>query len=97
MSTTSAPCVGSGFCCITARCALGAQLHGPGTDCPSLVWRDGRYWCGEVLREPAVGPRLDVGAGCCAPLFNDLRRAILASMTLDSESSSEAAKRVGGV
>ena len=72
------PCVGSGLCCLKARCGLGVQLHGPGKECPSLVWKHEKYLCGEILKaegEEAENLRkqLSVGAGCCMPLFNDLR------------------------
>lgn len=80
------PCVGSGFCCKKARCWIGAQVHGPGRDCPSLVLKEGRYWCGEVLKatgdeQEAMKQDLSIGEGCCMSLFNHLRDAILLNMT----------------
>jgi len=70
------PCVGSGFCCKKARCVLGALKHGPGDNCPSLVWKDGRHWCGEVLNtegaeQQKVVAHLYIGEGCCSPLNSD--------------------------
>lgn len=76
------PCVGSGYCCKTARCMLGAQVHGPGDNCPSLVWEDGRYWC-QLVKEAAgedsdrLRTELAIGAGCCSPLFNQDRLIVL--------------------
>lgn len=76
------PCVGSGLCCKTARCQVGVEKHGPGRDCPSLRERDGRYWCGEIedadeAEAARLREHLYVGAGCCMPLFNEVREAIL--------------------
>jgi len=79
---TYTPCVGSGYCCKKARCVLGALRHGPGDNCPSLAWEDGRYWC-QIIKE-ADGEALDllkadlaIGAGCCSPLFNQDRLIVL--------------------
>lgn len=72
----AAPCIGSGFCCKQRRCFLGARKHGPGADCPSLVERDGRHWCGELLAAGAeeatvIRRELYIGAGCCSALNSD--------------------------
>ena len=83
------PCIGSGLCCLKARCFLGVREHGPGAECPSLVWKDGRYWCGIVLKAALVSPeeqenlkrQLYVGDGCCMSLFNSLREERFKSMT----------------
>jgi hypothetical protein len=78
------PCVGSGLCCLKARCWIGTRVHGPGDKCPSLVWEDGRYWCGEILKsqDPEQLKReLYVGDGCCMALFNTLRQERLRDMT----------------
>jgi hypothetical protein len=82
----SKPCVGSGLCCLKARCFLGVQVHGPGAECPSLVWKEGRYWCGEILKAEGetlehLRQQLYVGEGCCMPLFNSLREERFRSMT----------------
>jgi len=78
----ASPCVGSGYCCKKAPCPLGVQLHGPIAPCPSLVEKDGRHWCGEILRAPpeeAARLRQDlyVGAGCCSPMNSDRQRVLL--------------------
>jgi len=80
------PCVGSGLCCLKARCSIGVMVHGPGAECPSLVWKEGRYWCGEILKAEGearedLRRQLSVGAGCCMPLFNSLREERFRSMT----------------
>lgn len=80
------PCVGSGLCCLKARCWVGIRVHGPGNRCPSLVWDEAqrRYWCGEILKskEPEkLKEELYVGAGCCMSLFNTLRQERLRDMT----------------
>lgn len=69
-------CINCGWCCKKSRCGLGAQLHGPGRDCPSLVFKEGRYWCREVMEaEGAEKERLidglSIGGGCCANLNTD--------------------------
>lgn len=76
-----APCLGSGYCCKKARCTLGAYLHGPGRDCPSLVFKDGRYWCGAVLdaegeRKQFLIDQLHIGAGCCSSLNSDRQKML---------------------
>jgi len=76
------PCVGSGLCCKKARCVIGTMKHGAGGDCPSLVERDGRFWCGEILNAaPEIAAKmrehLYVGAGCCMPLFNQAREQLI--------------------
>jgi len=61
------------------------------------VWKEGRYWCGEILKaeekmatgtEGASGfvlesmkRQLYLGDGCCMPLFNSLREERFRSMT----------------
>jgi hypothetical protein len=80
------PCVGSGLCCLKARCWIGARIHGPGDKCPSLVWKDERYWCGEILKAEkaeaeSLKQELYVGEGCCMPLFNTYREERFRSMT----------------
>lgn len=60
-------------------------MHGPGTNCPSLTFHSGRYWCGAIERAGAekaqLKKQLYVGEGCCMPLFNDMRDERLSSMT----------------
>ncbi len=58
-------CNGCGICCLRETCALGIDIHGH-TDgpCPSLTWRDGRFWCGLAEESPLVAFLLGVGFGC---------------------------------
>lgn len=81
------PCVGSGLCCLTATCVIGAEIHGAQAPCPSLVWdkEAERYWCGEIMKgspkeQERLKEQLYVGAGCCMPLFNHLRTERLISL-----------------
>ena len=79
-----APCIGSGFCCKKAPCWVGLRVHGPVAPCPSLVFKDERYWCGEILKadgaeEQALMDDLSVGAGCCANLNSDRMVMLLRS------------------
>jgi hypothetical protein len=83
------PCVRSGMCCKTIQCAFGEwdaakhqctflqeAEHGPGF----II-----YSCGKKAEIEALPPeyRADLnpafGAGCCMPMFNEARRAILAA------------------
>jgi hypothetical protein len=70
------PCVGCGFCCRQAPCALSVRIYGGGPKCPALVWDGKRYWC-KIISHPIVGPKhreeLAIGAGCCSPMFNQDR------------------------
>jgi hypothetical protein len=59
------PCVGCGYCCITARCSIGLFLFGQEGRCPALKWNGNRYMCDLVdLYKNA----LNIDRGCCAPL-----------------------------
>lgn len=81
---TFAPCVGSGMCCKKAPCPFGEA--GPDGGCIYLeererlagnvvVYRCGRYeW---IQKQPGADFSPAFGAGCCQPLFNENRRAIL--------------------
>ena len=89
------PCVGCGYCCKKATCGLGATIHGAQVPCPSLVFEDGRYWCGEVLTAERTNRSeaeklkswLYIGVGCCSPLNSD-RWPYLKKMKEDQESES---------
>jgi len=59
------------------------MVHGPDDKCPSLVEKEGRFWCGMILEAETNGDteraawlreNLYVGAGCCSGL-NSLRYA----------------------
>ena len=91
-SLIGSPCIGCGYCCKKARCWV--SLHINGTDkrpCPSLVFKDGRYWC-EIV-QTAVGEdkekiinELAIGGGCSSALFNSHREAMDGN-SFDSEES----------
>jgi|WetSurMetagenome_2_1015567.scaffolds.fasta_scaffold11132_11 hypothetical protein len=77
-------CIGCGYCCTVAPCSLVWEHHlleslKPGwSGCPSLVFKDGRHWCGVLLKAEGkemikVMAELFIGAGCCSQL-NSWRR-----------------------
>jgi len=79
------PCVRCGFCCKQAPCHLGG-----GVPCVFLAEdpaEKGRYLCRQVTEAPTAELRsryereLAIGQGCCSPLFNDERSAILRSVS----------------
>ncbi len=66
-------CNGCGYCCQQEVCQLFVEVHGtkPDAPCPSLVYKDGRTYCGLVLwASPEIGALfmrlLGIGRGCCA-------------------------------
>jgi hypothetical protein len=75
-----APCVGCGYCCRKVRCYIGTLMHGPGNNCPSLVWSGERWRCQLVLdheelkTDPRISYDLHIGEGCCSPLNTDRRK-----------------------
>jgi hypothetical protein len=77
MMTDFSPCVGSGHCCLTAQCALGAIRYGRHPVCPGLFEEGDRYRCRLVIEDAAVARDLAVGAGCSSTLFNVRREKIL--------------------
>lgn len=70
-------CVGCGYCCKTAPCALAVRIYGNITSCPELIWDEDahRYWCrackGEGGLRAEYRAELFIGAGCCSPLNSD--------------------------
>lgn len=79
------PCVGSGMCCKASPCPYGERVPETGW-CAFLVpWADSgtehpRYRCGkfeEISKQPDAWLVPAFGAGCCSPLGNSARRAIL--------------------
>lgn len=58
-------CIGCGYCCEKAMCALGVRVHGASLpECPFLYREKGVYRCLLVSRGYHVGQ----GEGCCSPL-----------------------------
>lgn len=84
LETPLRPCVGSGHCCKVAPCVHGAP--GPDGACVFLeAWPEGtietpRYRCGryeEIRSKPGSEFYPAFGQGCCSPLFNVARSAIV--------------------
>jgi hypothetical protein len=73
-----APCNGCGYCCQQEVCRVGSAAFGDvAAPCPTLLFVQGRYWCGLVLavyearrQDPSVLPVLEdtlaIGRGCDA-------------------------------
>jgi hypothetical protein len=83
------PCVGCGYCCITAPCWVAQRIYGNGvTECPGLIWDEEkkRYFCflctinvvGKDYRE-----ELHIEKGCCSNL-NDWRKDVKPRREKDS-------------
>lgn len=71
-------CCGCGYCCMKARCALGAYTYGYSTQqCPALVFNEGRFWCQLALESDEAKEHLFVGTGCSSSLLNTQREAFL--------------------
>ena len=91
------PCVRSGMCCKSIACAFGewdAALH----QCKFLLETERGtgftiYACGKKAEIEALPEymRADInpafGAGCCMPMFNANRKAILAHRAKQSKES----------
>lgn len=69
-------CLGCGYCCSKAPCLVGQAAYGPVVPCPGLVFKDGRFWCREVLAAEGDEEQWEqtsssvggIGAGCCSGL-----------------------------
>jgi hypothetical protein len=69
-------CVGCGYCCLTAMCAVGYLVYSAGKEvdvperCPYLLWNkeDGRYWCGLTEVHEKFKSLIHAGEGCCSTL-----------------------------
>lgn len=76
------PCVGSGFCCTKQPCAYGL-MNETNTGCKYLTPPNelgqlacGRYdWIKENVPNWQYYPAF--GAGCCMPIFNDMREKVI--------------------
>lgn len=86
-------CIGCGYCCAKAPCAIGYQLHGEKAPCPELGFVSGRHWCMWVIKQELKNDEaegvmahkaLDIGEGCCSPL-NSWRRESLEDRTKSEE------------
>jgi hypothetical protein len=59
-------CVGCGYCCLKAPCALSVRIHGYMQEkCPALIWSGTRYLCRYADH---FKTELAIGAGCCSAL-----------------------------
>ena len=72
-------CVGCGYCCIQAPCAVALRVYGPVDECPALTWEVDRYRCKLALLPGSLGENfrkeLVIGTGCSSSL-NDWRRDV---------------------
>lgn len=83
----SQSCAGSGYCCKQRPCPFG-QWNATQTACAFLLpiethGKHPRYTCGiyeEIVKQPGWEVAPAFGAGCCSPLFNSDREAILAEL-----------------
>jgi len=73
-------CVGCGYCCKKAPCAIAVELFRlrPQDHCPALVHHDGRYWCSLVENakpedQKRIKEDMAIGAGCSSSLLNTVR------------------------
>lgn len=81
------PCVGSGYCCKKAPCGFG-EADATGGCRFLVVWQQTetaieRYRCGkydEIVGRPGAELSPAFGAGCCSPLFNERRNAIVVEL-----------------
>jgi len=70
-------CVGCGYCCRKAPCALSVSIYGKVDVCPALIWDETnrRYWCKACKVAGELGARyraeLYIGEGCCCGLNSD--------------------------
>lgn len=70
------PCNGCGFCCAAELCYFAELLYGEEqpAPCPSMQFRDGRFWCGEIGRwdekiDEKLRYQLGIGQGCTVDDF----------------------------
>ena len=69
-------CVGCGYCCKKAMCAVGQgvsvnhSLTVMDQECQFLVWHkeDDKYRCILAMDSPKYAKMILAGAGCCSPL-----------------------------
>ncbi len=78
-------CIGCGYCCVKATCALGWLIY-PDSEglCPALEWTGERHVC-RLARLPGVvgeacRSTLAIDAGCCSSL-NSWRQELLKDRT----------------
>lgn len=82
----ASPCVGSGFCCKRGPCPFGSVTSSTDYSCIHLTPIEvkqnehQRYTCGiydYIITQPHWELAPAFGAGCCSPMFNPDRSAIL--------------------
>jgi len=71
-------CVGCGYCCKKALCALAVYVLPASDDreegdCPFLYFEEGRHWCALALYE-AWAEELYIGEGCTSSLNTERRK-----------------------
>lgn len=77
-------CVGCGYCCFSARCAVSMRVYGgdPKIQCPALRYdQEQKNWrCTLAEFDSTLGTlfrrELHIGEGCCSALFNTWRDEI---------------------
>ena len=86
MSLPHNPCVNSGYCCKVRPCPFGESVSDADSSCKFLELIEQpkplypRFLCGkydEILASEGNEISPAFGAGCCSPLFNVDRDAIL--------------------
>ena len=70
-------CVGCGYCCTKARCALSMRLaHGDQNGWCPYLYQEGDRWRCTLAKDPDHAKELAIGEGCCSPLNTDRRKMI---------------------
>ena len=66
MATEFPQCVGCGYCCLKAPCAISVDVYkGKREPCPALYWNGSMYRCGLAK---LWTDELAIGAGCSSSL-----------------------------
>jgi hypothetical protein len=83
------PCVGCGFCCLTAPCEASRRLYRGTGKCSFLLWveDESRYKCELMMFAGPLGEayrkELHAGAGCSSTLFNAWRTDVKKRDSID--------------
>ena len=84
-------CVGCGYCCTKAPCAIAQRRYGYSwtSPCPELLADDGRFWCRIIANAKGQNKRdlmkeLAIGIGCTSSL-NTWRRQLIGNRHADAK------------
>lgn len=96
----AASCVGSGYCCKQRPCGFGKVVSESDNSCMHLTpvetnGKHQRYTCGiydYIITQKGWEHSPAFGAGCCSPLFNSDRNAIIREIENDRRSISDVAR-----